>query len=204
MDKKAMREKIMSARNAEPDKEAKSRAICERLFALPEFARARVVQFYIDVRSEVKTRQHLPHAVELGKKVVVPYCVDDHLELFPLDSADELEVGAFKILEPRADLRALPGKRFDVRDVDLILVPGVVFDRRGGRMGHGWGFYDRLLEAASPEARLIALAFECQLVDQVPMQEHDVYVDKVVTEKGVYDGGRGARRSPSSPTGAGA
>lgn len=198
MDKKSMRERIMAARNAEPGKDAKSRAICEQVFALPEFELCRVVQFYIDVRSEVRTRRFIPRAMERGKKVVVPYCVDDHLELFPLDSVDELEVGAFKILEPRADLRRLPHKRFSVGDVDLVLVPGVVFDRRGGRMGHGWGFYDRLLEQARPDAPLVALAFECQLVDEVPMEEHDIFVDRVVTEKAIYPG-RGRNRSHPSP-----
>jgi 5-formyltetrahydrofolate cyclo-ligase len=188
MDKKAVRDRIMAARNAEPGKNAKSRAICERVLSLPEFERARVVQFYIDVRSEARTRSFIPRVMELGKKVVVPYCVEDHLELFPLDAPDELEVGAFKILEPRRELRGLANKRFSVSDVDLILVPGVVFDRRGGRMGHGWGFYDRLLERAGPATRLIALAFECQLIDQVPMEPHDIYVDKVVTEKTVYEG----------------
>lgn len=188
MDKKAVRERVMEARNAEPDKEDKSRRICERVFALPEFAAARVVQFYIDVRSEVRTRSFIPRALELGKKVVVPYCVDEHLELFPLEHPDELTLGAFKILEPRPDLRALPHKRFDVKSVDLMMVPGVVFDRRGGRMGHGWGFYDRLLQGARPDTHLVALAFECQIVGEVPMEEHDIPVHKVVTEENVYEG----------------
>jgi 5-formyltetrahydrofolate cyclo-ligase len=185
----------MEARNAEPDKEEKSRRICERLFALPEFAAAQVVQFYIDVRSEVRTRAFIPRALELGKKVVVPYCVDEHLELFPLDHPDELAVGAFRILEPRPELRGLPHKRFEVEGVDLMMVPGVVFDRRGGRMGHGWGFYDRLLERARPDTHLIALAFDCQIVDEVPMEAHDIPVHKVVTETAVYEG----RRPRSAP-----
>jgi len=200
MDKKTVRDTIMAARNAEPDKDAKSRTICERFFALPEFAASKVVQFYVDVRSEVRTRSFIPRALELGKKVVIPYCVDEHLELFPLDSADEMEVGAFKILEPRRDLRGLPHKRFDVSGVDLIMVPGVVFDRRGGRMGHGWGFYDRLLEQARPDAHLVALSFECQLIDEVPMQPHDIFVNKVVTEKTAYEGRRGgASASAAAP-----
>jgi 5-formyltetrahydrofolate cyclo-ligase len=187
VDKKAVRQRIMEARNTEPDKDGKSRRICERVFALPEFAAARVVQFYIDVRSEVRTRSFIPRALELGKRVVVPYCVDEHLELFPLEHPDELALGAFKILEPRAELRTLPHKRFDVKQVDLMMVPGVVFDRRGGRMGHGWGFYDRLLEGARPDTHLVALAFECQIVDEVPMEGHDIPVHKVVTEDGVYE-----------------
>ena len=70
----------------------------------------------------------------------------------------------------------------------MILVPGVGFDARGGRTGHGKGYYDKLLENAKPETPLISLAFECQMFDEIPMQSHDIFMDKVVTETRVYDG----------------
>ncbi|MEE8537746.1 MAG: 5-formyltetrahydrofolate cyclo-ligase, partial [Acidobacteriota bacterium] len=110
------------------------------------------------------------------------------LELFHLRKMEELEPGYYGILEPRTDLTGRPARRFDIENVDMILVPGVAFDRRGGRMGHGQGFCDRLLRRARPQTPLIALAFECQLVEVVPMEEHDHYVDKVVTENTIYDG----------------
>lgn len=182
----------MAARNSEPDKDTRSLEICERLAALPEFQSSKTIQFYVDVRSEVRTRDFLPRALEMGKRVIVPYCVDEHLELFFLESMDELETGTFGILEPRKQLRGRPEKQFSVEDVDLIMVPGVVFDRRGGRMGHGRGFYDKLLAQARPDTCLIALAFECQLIDEVPMEPHDIYVNKVLTEKAVYQGRRGS------------
>ena len=178
----------MAARKREPDKGGKSAIICGRVEELAEFQSARRVQFYIDVRSEVRTRPFLARALEAGMKVIVPYCVDDHLELFHLRKMEELEPGCFGILEPRNDLRGRPARRFDIENVDLILVPGVAFDRRGGRMGHGRGFYDRLLRRARPQTPLIALAFECQLVEAVPMEEHDLHVDKVVTENTIYEG----------------
>ncbi len=89
---------------------------------------------------------------------------------------------------PRLELRALPEKRIDVERVDLVMVPGVAFDRSGGRMGHGKGYYDRLLRNARPDARLVALAFECQLFPEIPMSPHDIWMDKIVTEKAVYAG----------------
>jgi len=79
-------------------------------------------------------------------------------------------------------------KHVDVEELDLIMVPGVAFDRRGGRSGHGMGYYDKLLEHARPDTPLVALAFECQLFEEVPTAEHDVYMDKVVTEAAVYQG----------------
>ncbi|HWP48905.1 MAG TPA: 5-formyltetrahydrofolate cyclo-ligase [Candidatus Limnocylindrales bacterium] len=186
-DKKAIREQAHAARRAEPDKDEKSRQICERLWTLPEFINAQVILFYIDVRSEVRTRNYIPKAMALGKKVIVPYCVGDELSLFPLESMEELEIGAFKILEPKKELREKAEKQYDVKNVDLIIVPGVAFDKRGGRMGHGWGYYDKLLHKAKPETPKVALAFECQLFDELPMDPHDIFMDKIITEKEVYD-----------------
>lgn len=187
LDKKSIREKAHAARHAESDKDKKSQQICERLWTLPEFVKAQVVLFYIDVRSEVRTRSYIPKAMELGKKVIVPYCVKDELSLFPLETMEELEIGAFKILEPKKELREKAEKQYDVKAVDLIIVPGVAFDKKGGRMGHGWGYYDKLLRKARSETPLVALAFECQLFEEIPMDPHDIFMDKIITEKAVYD-----------------
>jgi len=191
--KKTIREQAHAARNALPDKDELSRVICERLAALPEYARARTVMYYVDVRSEVRTRHYLPTALTQDKRVVVPYCVNGELELFHLQNMDELAVGMYKILEPKAELRALADKRVEVGELDLVIVPGVAFDRDGGRTGHGFGYYDKLLNRARLDAPLIALAFECQLFPRIPMQIHDVFMDKVITETAVYAGkGRSA------------
>ena len=77
----------------------------------------------------------------------------------------------YKILEPKAELRSLPEKRFMPEQLDLVMVPGVAFDRSGGRMGHGFGYYDKLLQHARPDAPLVALAFECQLFPEIPTQD---------------------------------
>jgi 5-formyltetrahydrofolate cyclo-ligase len=162
--------------------------------SLPEYELANTVLFYLDVRSEVRTRNDLDKALASGKKIVVPYCVDGELELFHLEQNEELSVGMYQILEPKAELRAIASKRVPVLEIDLIIVPGVAFDSRGGRTGHGKGYYDKLLEHARPDTPLVALAFECQLFEEIPMQQHDVFMDKVITEKRVYTG-RGRRLS---------
>ena len=190
--KTQIREQAHAARNALPNKDEISRTIVQRFMSLPEYAAAKTVLFYLDVRSEVRTRHELPNALTSGKKIVVPYCVDGELELFHLESMDELSVGMYKILEPKPELRTVEAKKVSVEELDLIMVPGVAFDRRGGRTGHGKGYYDKLLEHARRETPLVALAFECQLFDEIPMMDHDVFMDKVVTEAAVYEGrGRG-------------
>lgn len=186
--KKEIREQAHANRKEQPNKEELSRTICERFAALPEYAAAKTVMFYVDVRTEVRTREYLPQVLGRGKRIVVPYCVDGELELFLLESMDELAVGMYKILEPKAELRSLPEKRVDVKELDLIMVPGVAFDRTGARMGHGFGYYDKLLEHARADAPLVALAFECQLFPEIPTAPHDIFMDKIITERAIYPG----------------
>ena len=188
--KQAIRRKASARRNAQPGKDALSAAIFERIFSLNEYSAAGTVLFYIDVRSEVRTRPALSSVLALQKRIVVPYCVDDRLALFNLRGLDELEPAAFGILEPRMPLRELSERRVDPVEIDLVLAPGVAFDRRGGRLGHGLGYYDRLLQRLRPGAVIVGLAFDCQLFDEIPMSPHDVFMDLVVTESAVYEGRR--------------
>jgi len=186
--KQAIREAAHANRRAQANKDDVSAQVVARFMALPEYAAAKTVMFYIDVRDEVRTQHALPAALATGKRIVVPFCVDGELELFHLESMDELSTGMYKILEPRADLRDVMTKRLKPEDLDLIMVPGVAFDRQGGRTGHGKGYYDKLLQHARPDCPLVALAFECQMFPEIPVQSHDIYMDKVVTEDAVYTG----------------
>jgi 5-formyltetrahydrofolate cyclo-ligase len=190
--KAKLREQAHANRNAQANKDSLSERICATFMALPEYAAARTVMFYVDVRSEVRTRHSLPAALASGKRIVVPWCLNNELELFLLTSMDELAVGMYKILEPREELRGLPEKKLKPTDLDLVMVPGVAFDRRGARMGHGFGYYDKLLQHARPDAPLAALAFESQLFPEIPTQHHDIFMDMIITEQAVYPGkGRG-------------
>jgi 5-formyltetrahydrofolate cyclo-ligase len=191
--KAAIRAQAHANRNAQERKDELSQAICAKFVALPEYVRARTVMYYIDVRSEVRTRHDLPSALTQGKKIVVPWCNDKgELELFHLESMDELAVGMYKILEPKPELRNLPAKQVAATELDIVMVPGVAFDRTGARMGHGKGYYDKLLQHARPDAPLVALAFECQLFPEIPTAAHDIFMDLIITEQAVYKGkGRG-------------
>jgi 5-formyltetrahydrofolate cyclo-ligase len=186
--KQTIRQQAHANRQAQENKEALSQVICEKFAGLPEFAAAGCVMVYIDVRSEVRTRHYLPTLLKSGKRIVVPYCVEGDLELFLLENMDELAIGMYKILEPKPELRHRPGKQVDVKEIDLIMVPGVAFDARGARMGHGFGYYDKLLEHAREDTPLVALAFECQLFPEIPTQAHDIFMDKIVTQRDIYHG----------------
>lgn len=186
--KQAIRQAAHDNRRAQANKDEVSATIVDRFMNLPEYHSAQTVMFYVDVRDEVRTRQALPAAIASGKRIVIPYCVDGELELFHLESMEELEVGMYKILEPSEELRQVASKRLQPADLDLVMVPGVAFDRQGGRTGHGKGYYDKLLERARPDAPLIALAFESQMFPEIPCESHDIYMDKVVTESSTYTG----------------
>ena len=188
-----MRRAAYDARNAQTDKERSSEIAVAALMRLPEYERARTVLWYLDCRSELRTRQALPAALESGKRIVAPYCtVDDaganKLGLWWLQNMDELVVGKWKILEPPRERWGEPGKEIPPEQLDAVIVPGVAFSRGGGRMGNGQGYYDRLLGRVRPDCPLIGLCYECQLFDDLIVGPHDVFMDKVVTERTAYVG----------------
>jgi 5-formyltetrahydrofolate cyclo-ligase len=188
--KAAIREQARKNRIAQKNKDEVSRAICATFVALPAYAAAKTVMWYVDAGSEVRTRHTLPEALAHGKHVVVPWCVveTNQLELFLLEDMSELVEGAYKILEPKTELRELAAKKVRPEELDLVMVPGTAFDPRGGRMGQGKGYYDRLLATARPDAPLVGMAFDCQVFDEIPVAPHDVFMDLVLTESRTITG----------------
>ena len=180
--KKGIRALILQKRNSMPVSEVaqKSSLIKERLFGFGDFRRARAILFYVSYGSEVATHEMIKECLALGKQVVVP-CTDTknrQLSLSELRRWDDLGVGAYNIQEPRLECR----RKVAVDTVDLIVVPGIAFDCHGRRIGHGMGYYDRLL-GENVKAMKIGLAFELQLVEKIPTEQHDVSVDIIITEK---------------------
>jgi 5-formyltetrahydrofolate cyclo-ligase len=191
--KAAMRRAAYDARNAQPDKEVASEQAIARLLALPAYQAARTAMWYIDCRSELRTRQALPAALASGKRIVVPYCTTDEsgankLGLWLLENMDELVIGKWKIMEPPRERWGEPGKEVPPEELDIVLVPGVGFSRTGGRMGNGQGYYDRLLANARPDCTLVGLGYESQLFDDLVVSPHDVFMNWVVTEAATYRG----------------
>ena len=184
--KQSIRECARDNRRAQPGKDQLSRVICRALAELPEYVAAQSVLFYIDVRAEVRTQHFLPTALAEGKQVVVPYCSAGRLELFRLKSVAELASGSYQILEPRPELRGQSQRRMTIDQVDLVIVPGVAFDRDGARLGHGLGYYDKLLAGARQQTPRVALAFECQIFPTLPTASHDVPMHIIVTERAIY------------------
>jgi 5-formyltetrahydrofolate cyclo-ligase len=186
--KREMRRQALAARQAQEDKDGLSRRIMDRLLELPAYQQARTVMLYIGIRSEVRTRDYVAGILAGGRRVVVPFCQGHELGLFLLHDLNELELSGFGLWEPPPALRAQADRRVDVQDLDLIAVPGVAFDRRGARLGHGKAYYDRLLRNARRDTALVGLGFDCQILPEVPSGKRDVFMDLVITEGSVYPG----------------
>jgi 5-formyltetrahydrofolate cyclo-ligase len=158
----------------------KSMFIKDRLFGLAAFKKAGTLLFYISYGNEVRTHEMIQECLRTGKKVAVP-CTDAknrQLSLSELRQWEDLGVGAYNIKEPRIECRC----ELSLDAVDLVIVPGVAFDCAGHRIGHGMGYYDRLL-SQNVHALKVALAFELQVVDTIPTEHHDVTVDMIITEE---------------------
>ena len=184
MDKAVLRRDVLARRAMLGDRDARSDLIQSRVRKLASLAGARVLASYVGVGPEVATIALIEEGLEQGKTVAVPWRDGNDLHLAWLTSLSELVPVSFGLLEPPRDLalarEVLPG------DVDLMLIPGVAFDARGGRLGHGKGFYDRLLVRAGPGPLRVALAFDCQMVEEVPMVSGDERMDLIVTETAVH------------------
>jgi 5-formyltetrahydrofolate cyclo-ligase len=179
------------ARARQPDKDALSTILCARLTAQAAYRTAATVMWYIGCKSEVRTLPTLRIEMNSGKRIVIPYCTQDaqgqrKLGLWHLKDLSELTPGTWNIPEPPKSRWGEAGTEVLPSELDLILVPGVAFDRNGGRLGNGAGYYDRLLAHVRPDTILYGVCFESQLVDRIEMEAHDIPMDFVITEKNVY------------------
>ncbi|MGZ8175662.1 MULTISPECIES: 5-formyltetrahydrofolate cyclo-ligase [Methylobacter] len=191
--KSRQRRKAYDVRNEQIDKDVMSRIICAQFVAHPIYQQAKTVMWYIHCRSEVRTQSALLGELDAGKRMVIPYCTKDEqghnkLGLWWLEDFAELVSGMWGILEPPKQRWGELGKEVAPEQLDCVMVPGVAFDRNGGRLGNGAGYYDRLLKSVRADAELIGVCFESQLVEQVAMDAHDVAMDIVMTEKNLYAG----------------
>jgi 5-formyltetrahydrofolate cyclo-ligase len=183
--KKSIREEALRRRDAIPAsvRDVKDSAIRERLFALPEFRDAERVLLYASFRSEVETEAMIEEAIALGKKVLIPKVNQETstLSKHVINGLHETSPGYMGIPEPDSE------ECLKVEDIHFIVVPGVAFDERGWRIGYGGGYYDRLLPRVKGIRSIAALAYEEQMFEELPHEEHDVGMDIIITDRRVID-----------------
>lgn len=154
-----------------------ARAVFDALERLTAFTLAENILLYHSLPDELPTHEFLDKwGKSRGKRFFLPRVNGVNLDILPYDSS-RMALGAFHIEEPQGD------DTVDMSEIDMVVVPGVAFDRSRNRLGRGKGFYDRLL--AGSRAVTVGVAFDCQLfdADEIPVEPHDVALDYIITER---------------------
>lgn len=212
-EKKNIRKRILSLRNEIPIKlrEEKSNKILQKLYGLELYKKTEVMLTYVDYQSEVITTPLIARALSENKKIFTPkVCIEkmeseetepEEMEFYRITGMKDLAEGYKGIREPICGESFLEGNgsykasikkdSMEIADV-LMVIPGVAFDQVGHRIGYGKGFYDRYLKRlaeAGIKAYKIALCYECQMISGVPYENHDIIMDMVITENGIFKKG---------------
>ena len=184
-DKKILRKEVLEKRNNLDfnKKEEMDKEILKKFYETQYYKKAKKIFIYISYSSEINTKEIINKALKDNKKIYIPRTEfkTRHMDAVEITSLDNLVESTYGILEPSKEAPYI-----EPNELDLIVVPGVAFDRNGGRMGYGAGFYDRYFKKIKKEnikkIVKLALAYELQIHDEVPMNDQDVPVDYIITE----------------------
>jgi 5-formyltetrahydrofolate cyclo-ligase len=188
-ERQQLRHQMLAERNriGRAHRRGMSKQIVEAVAGLPVFKESHVILIYCSYQSEVETFPLLHRCLAEGKIVCVPLAVPEHSRLLVVAITDpllDLAPGYKGIPEPVLSL--VERQTRNPKSLEVILMPGAVFDRAGNRLGYGGGYYDRFLAQVAPQAVRIGLAFSGQLVSKIPALPHDVPMDVLVTENEVF------------------
>lgn len=182
--KQTLKQEITAKRKSLSKEEIKEKSnkIKDKLFSLDEFKNSKNIMFYISFNNEVDTHKIIKELLK-EKKIIVPYVTKKNpiLQLSELKNFNELEPKNLGILEPKENFI----REFSLKKLDLVIVPGLVFDKNGHRIGYGYGYYDRFLKKLDKDVKKIGVACEFQIVEKIPEERHDVPMDLIITEKRV-------------------
>jgi 5-formyltetrahydrofolate cyclo-ligase len=182
--KSQIRTDVADALTALSEKEIaeKTSAIEKRLFDFANFLEAKVALLYVNNNNEVGTKNILPRTHAYNKVIVLPAFNTETfaMTLMKVDALEkDLTAGPRGIVEPNPErCKVVPIER-----IDIAIIPAVALDEKGGRIGSGEGYYDRLIPELSITTRKVALAFEEQIIPQVPIESHDKHIDIIITDK---------------------
>ncbi|MBM9512647.1 5-formyltetrahydrofolate cyclo-ligase [Desulfogranum marinum] len=138
---------------------------------------------YVDYRSEVQTNKIIDFILQQGGIVCVPAVVSQRAKMVAVQiksPAIDLAPGFKGILEPLPEL--LHHCIVDAENIDVAVIPGIAFDKNGGRIGYGGGYYDRFLQNDAPQALRVGLAYKLQMISTIPMESHDIFMDYIICE----------------------
>ena len=179
--RKKMKMKIKSQKGSE--RRQRSRVVCEKLFLNEDFLKSKCVMLYCSRGTgEVETGPIIKKAVKMGKKVVLPVTLVRDRDIKPVYLRDikKLEKGPYGIYEPSGPLNKTPA---ELKDIDMVIVPGIAFDKNNNRIGRGKGYYDNFLRRFPKKSKSkIGLGFRFQLLCKVPATKRDIPLTSVLTD----------------------
>ena len=182
MEKKKIREQILDNKEKMDEITLKSYSdsIIDQLYNTDYYKKSKTIMTFISFGAEVDTHEFIKTSIANGKRIVVPITIPEtkQLKLSQVLDFNHLEIGFYNILTPKKEFI----RYVDPSEVDLIIVPGVAFDRDGYRIGYGGGYYDRFLSKLDHVTK-ISLAFDMQLIPKVPHESFDIAVNYIITEK---------------------
>ena len=179
--KNEMRSTMLNSRDSLSIKErgVKDNIISNKFLESESYKNAQTIFIYVSFASEVDTHEIINKALLDKKNVCVPKVISqkEGMEVILIKTFSELKDGKFGILEPVSrDNKIEPDK------IDMVVIPGLAFDKDGGRLGYGGGYYDRLLVGLRSETPKIALAYSSQIIEKVFMNENDIYINRIITD----------------------
>lgn len=181
--KKDIRKNIIAKRDLNKEENnLKDIKIFNKLINLNSYKKAKKIFIYIGFGSEINTKKLIEIMLKEGKEVFVPKVVEKEMIALKVTSLYNLVKSEFNILEPIGEKPDI-----DAEEFDLIIMPGVAFDRSGNRIGYGGGYYDKYLKDISFNIERIALAYEMQLIEEIDTEEHDLKVYSIITENEIID-----------------
>lgn len=184
--KKVIRNRVLKERKAlsKEERYEMSQRIAEKVTTHPFFAEADVIFLYADYNGEVETEGIAKKARKAGKQVAVPRVAGDVMEFYGVVSAENLEPGCMGILEPKNNCPSMEHLSPEVKV--LVIMPGAVFDKYRHRIGYGGGYYDKYL-SNHPKYDTMAIAYDFQVLDEIPSESFDVKPDVILTESCTYE-----------------
>lgn len=186
-DKNMLRKEYLTCRETQGNmaRIEKSRQILMKLMNQEAFITAESILIYVDFRGEVITTPLLEELLSnKKKKVYCPKVMGIDMDFYEISDMTELKTGFYGIREPaQPEERKFTAEKYN-RNTCLMIMPGVVFDKKRGRVGYGKGYYDRFL-AEYPDMKTVALAYDCQIAPEVPMREYDRKPDMIITESDI-------------------
>ncbi|MDP2921986.1 MAG: 5-formyltetrahydrofolate cyclo-ligase [Candidatus Omnitrophota bacterium] len=182
--KEDIRKKIkMKMKNQKgPERRKRSRIVHKKIFLNKEFLNAKRVMLYVSKGTgEIETAPIIKKALKMGKKVVLPVTLERDRDIKPVYLRDlkSMEKGPYGIYEPKGPLNR---RSAVLKDIDLVIVPGVAFDRHNNRIGRGKGYYDNFLRRLPKGRSKIGLGFRFQLLDNIPATKRDTPLTSVITD----------------------